>query len=127
MSTWEFLIVRGDVGIECSMDLNYFPKEPSSLVYLNSDKFNILGIVRDGHRETPAGDAGPEGQRARHVRVIRVRCRRAGGRRIPHGHRLRRSAQTPHGDACARLGFAHRQRTGGKTDGTVIVQNPQRP
>ena len=45
MSTWEFLIVRGDIGIECSMDLNYFPKEPSSLVYLNSEKFKKVSFI----------------------------------------------------------------------------------
>ena len=33
--TWEFAIVKGDIGIECSMDLNYFSKEPSSVEYLN--------------------------------------------------------------------------------------------
>lgn len=36
-TTWEFLLVRGDVGIECSMDTNYFPTEPASAVYLSSN------------------------------------------------------------------------------------------
>ena len=39
--TWEFLIVKGDVGIECSMDVDYFPKEPSSAAYLQSSKSEV--------------------------------------------------------------------------------------
>lgn len=34
ISDFEFLLVMGHISMECSMDLDYFPKEPSSAVYL---------------------------------------------------------------------------------------------
>jgi hypothetical protein len=37
MPTWEFLIVRGEVSVECSMDMDYFSEDPSSMVYLQAD------------------------------------------------------------------------------------------
>ena len=36
VSDFEFLLVMGNISMECSMDLDYFAKEPSSAVYLQS-------------------------------------------------------------------------------------------
>ena len=44
-STFEFLIVKGDISIECSMDVDYFPTEPSSAVYLKN-KVEVSSVVR---------------------------------------------------------------------------------
>jgi hypothetical protein len=37
-TTWEFLIVRGEVSVECSMDIDYFSSDPSSMVYVQVEK-----------------------------------------------------------------------------------------
>ena len=46
VSDFEFLLVMGHISMECSMDLDYFPKEPSSAVYLqNKDEVISLSCL----------------------------------------------------------------------------------
>ena len=43
VSDFEFLLVMGHISMECSMDLDYFAKEPSSAVYLQN-KDEVGGV-----------------------------------------------------------------------------------
>jgi hypothetical protein len=46
ISDFEFLLVMGHISMECSMDLDYFPKEPSSAVYLlNKEEVRVLVML----------------------------------------------------------------------------------
>lgn len=44
-SDFEFLLVMGHISMECSMDLDYFAKEPSSAVYLQNKDEVVLIII----------------------------------------------------------------------------------
>lgn len=50
VSDFEFLLVMGHISMECSMDLDYFPKEPSSAVYLQNKEevrmFEVKGMFK---------------------------------------------------------------------------------